>query len=172
MNWRLIILLYKKELLEFVRDRRTFMIMLLVPALLYPGMIIVTTELASKQAEEQAKQIYNIAVKEGFSDTALVQKISTHEKIKLITLKKADFTKSDLFIEPSDNFTDQLNQFASADLKISYKTAEDSSRFAYNKVNDIIYDYEKNLIAERLAKEKLPKTFTNPIQVEVIKIDK
>ena len=172
MNWRLIFLLYKKELLEFVRDRRTFLVMILVPALLYPGIIIVTSELAAKQIQKQSKKSYIVGVQKGFEDSELVKKIAAAETLSVSTGDKVDFEKFHVFLKPSETFNNQLVDLGTAELTVSYQSADNSSRFAYEKVSGIIERYSEDLIKKRLEEKGIPAGFIDPIKVVRDKVDK
>lgn len=172
MNWRLIFLLYKKELLEFVRDRRTFLVMILVPALLYPGIIIVTSELAAKQIQKQSKKSYIVGVQKGFEESELVKKISTGDTLSVAVGDKVDFEKFHVFIKPSESFKNSLDDLGTAEITVSYQSADNNSRFAYDKVSNIIDDYSEELIKRRLDEKGIPAGFIKPIKVVRDKVDK
>ena len=114
-------LLYKKELLEFVRDRRTFLIMLLVPALLYPGLIIVTSELAAKQIATQSKKTYIIGVKKSFESDPLIKRIGEEENFTIKPVEKADFERVHVYIEPEVGYSEAVTGAMSGAVKISYR---------------------------------------------------
>ena len=172
MNWRLIFLLYKKELLEFIRDRRTFLVMILVPALLYPGIIIVTSELAAKQIQKQSKKTYIVGVQKGFEESELVQKISEAETLSVSVGDKVDFEKFHVFIKPSDTFAGSLQNLGTAELTASYQSADNSSRFAFDKVKGIIDDYTEELLKRRLDEQGIEASFIDPIRLVRDKVDK
>ena len=46
---------FRKELLETLRDRRTLLVMILVPVLLYPGLLVLTEQLAIFGAQRLAE---------------------------------------------------------------------------------------------------------------------
>lgn len=172
MNWRQIILLYKKELLEFVRDKRTFLIMLFVPALLYPGIIILTTELTAKQVSKQQKKVYEVGVKSGFMDNELVKFIQGDKFLQVSAQDAADFSKSNVFIEPVGDYTGNLESFKTATLKVHYKTADSDSRFAYDKVSYKVKKFKEQLVEKRLKIKGLDTELIIPLKVKVQKVDK
>lgn len=172
MNWRQIFLLYKKELLEFVRDRRTFLVMILVPALLYPGIIIVTSELAAKQIQKQSKKSYIVGVQKGFEESELIKKISSLENISIAVGDKVDFEKYHVFVKPSEKYDLSLKNMESAKVTVSYQTADSSSRFAYDKISDVIYDYSEELVQRRLKEKGIQPGFIEPIKLINDKVDK
>ena len=171
MNWRQIFLLYKKELLEFVRDRRTFLVMILVPALLYPGIIIVTSELAAKQIQKQSKKSYIVGVQKGFEEAEIIKKVSAVDNLSIAVGDKVDFEKYHIFIKPDDSFQQHLNDFSTAELTISYQSADNNSRFAYDKVRSVIRKYTDELVERRLSEKGISKNLIDPIKVVQDKVD-
>ena len=53
---------FRKELLETLRDRRTLLVMILVPVLLYPGLLVLTEQLAIFGAQRLADEESAIAM--------------------------------------------------------------------------------------------------------------
>ncbi len=53
---------YRKELMETLRDRRTLMAMLLVPIVLYPVLMLVLVEAVKTEAGRQERQTYRVVV--------------------------------------------------------------------------------------------------------------
>ena len=52
MRWRIALTIFRKELLETIRDRRTLAVMLILPAVLYPLLLIGFTQVASHQVSQ------------------------------------------------------------------------------------------------------------------------
>ena len=67
MNFRVIKQLYKKEMLDVLRDKKTVIMMLIVPILIYPLMFVGGMVMMSKVTTQMDTQTYEIAV--DFMDT-------------------------------------------------------------------------------------------------------
>ena len=52
MRWRIALTIFRKELLETIRDRRTLVVMLILPVVLYPLLLIGFTQVASHQVSQ------------------------------------------------------------------------------------------------------------------------
>ncbi|HWL94197.1 MAG TPA: ABC transporter permease subunit/CPBP intramembrane protease, partial [Phycisphaerae bacterium] len=61
-RYRRVWTVYKKELVETLRDRRTLMAMVVVPIVLYPVLMVVLVEALKSEAGRQEKQHYHLAV--------------------------------------------------------------------------------------------------------------
>ena len=53
MRWGLVLAIAKKELTETLRDRRSLLMLLVLPTLIYPVMLIGLTKVATNQAESR-----------------------------------------------------------------------------------------------------------------------
>ncbi len=62
MNLRRVWIIYRKELLEALRDRRTLIAMVLVPLLLYPVLMVVVVQALQVERSRQERATYRIAV--------------------------------------------------------------------------------------------------------------
>lgn len=62
MRWPIAYAVFKKEVLETLRDRRTLVVMLLLPLLLYPLLMVVMTQLFTHQMAEIEKQTARVLV--------------------------------------------------------------------------------------------------------------
>lgn len=172
MNWNQIFLLYKKELLEFVRDKRTFLIMLFVPALLYPGIIILTTELTAKQVTKQQKKVYTVGVQSNLIKNEITEFLKEDKSLKIEAQDEVNLKNANVFLEATGNFDEALKNFKTANLTIHYKTADSDSRFAYSKVSSKIKKYKEELIRQRLELKGLAEELIQPLKLDVKKVDK
>ena len=71
MNFRIVKALYKKEILDVLRDKKTVLMMLVVPLILYPLMIVVGLQLMAKISTDMSEQNYKIAF--DFNDSAQLE---------------------------------------------------------------------------------------------------
>ena len=73
MNWREIVLVWKKETLDTLRDRRTILAMIVLPLLIYPIMIIGISQLGIHQVEKLRSSVARVAVVPPGSGSDLVR---------------------------------------------------------------------------------------------------
>ena len=67
MNFKVIKQLYKKEILDVLRDKKTIIMMVIVPLLIYPLMFVGGMVMMSKVTTQMDTQTYEIAVDFKFS---------------------------------------------------------------------------------------------------------
>jgi sodium transport system permease protein len=171
MNWRQVFLLYKKELLEFLRDRRTFLFMIFVPALLYPGLILVTSELTAKQMKQQAERSYSVGLSSAFENSAIADKLENDSHLKLHYAEETSLDQVDIFVEPAEDYQDRLNAMEPAAVRLLYRSTSDNSRYAFNKVKKLLREMEDELLEKRLDRLGLHGDQLNPLFFKIDKID-
>ena len=72
MNWRVVRLVAAKELRETLRDRRTLMMMVIIPIFLYPTLFVVIEQLALFGQRNLKASVAQVAVSESPAPTGLV----------------------------------------------------------------------------------------------------
>ena len=61
MRFKQTFTLYKKEMLDLLRDKKTIIVMILVPVFLYPVMMIISLFVMQGVAKETASKEYRVA---------------------------------------------------------------------------------------------------------------
>lgn len=55
-------IIFKKELLDTLRDKRTILVMIVIPLLLFPILINIATKITVKQRQKAEEKILNVAL--------------------------------------------------------------------------------------------------------------
>ena len=167
--------IFKKEMKDTVRDRRTLIFMLLVPIVAIPLLIMVTSSLmissVSKVAEEKAEIVI-----EGFTNLPEDLQASFKQSDKLAIMTEVDFPDKDLLesleagefqalVSIPDNFRNAVTSESTTDLDIFYDKAEMKSEFAVNKIKDILNPYREELIKNRIEVRGLSTEILNPFDI-------
>ncbi|WP_040915008.1 ABC transporter permease subunit/CPBP intramembrane protease [Lentisphaera araneosa] len=161
MNWKLVQLIFTKELREFVRDTRTLLLMIFIPAFLYPGLLLVTAQMRSVQESKLQSQTYTVFVKG--DDLNLLSKV---ESENLVFSRDAEQEETTLLsIEFSENeFSDTIPKIA-----ISYDSTNSQSLYILDMVQIEFDRINRELRDENLEKLGLEKSFLRPLQIDLIK---
>lgn len=83
---RSIIIVFRKELTDTLRDKRTLMSMLLAPLILYPLLMYVFAEVSSSQQEESMSKVLKVAVYDRGMVPELVRDLEADDKVTLTPL--------------------------------------------------------------------------------------
>lgn len=144
--------LFKRELTDIFRDRKTLIMMVLVPLLLYPLLIVGMTLITSAVASDQEEKLYEVAF----------YQVDEQDKIKDVLEKNKEELSYELTIVSTENpekdlMEKKLDAYVSSEEKdgkvqyyIHYLSAETDSCTAA----DVLFD-GMELLREELRKEKV-----------------
>lgn len=79
MNTRIITTLFKKEMLDVLRDKKTVIMMLVVPIILYPLIFVVVMQVMAAISSSMEEQNYKIAI-EAEDDGAFLQRLMAKDE--------------------------------------------------------------------------------------------
>jgi sodium transport system permease protein len=100
MRWNIVGIIARKELLEALRDRKTLILMVLVPILLYPALLLLITQVAAVQQQQLESNASWVGVLGAAESHPLVQAMQADPDIDLHVLP--DEVPPDLFdIDPA-----------------------------------------------------------------------
>ncbi|MBR6094162.1 MAG: CPBP family intramembrane metalloprotease [Lachnospiraceae bacterium] len=106
--------LYKKEIMDLLRDKKTIIIMILVPLFLYPTMMIASLLITTGIAKESIEKEYQVAV-----------------------------VKTDVSDEVFDVLTDESDDYDYHFKKIEYESLDDAKTDLTEKKVDLVLDSKK-----------------------------
>src|SRR5574341_110235 len=78
--------IFRKEILDTLRDRRTLVMMIFLPILLYPGLMLFVTSVATRQQAKMEAKTIQIAIVDLPQDTALREWLQRERKIEIVSL--------------------------------------------------------------------------------------
>jgi len=167
MNYMGIKALFKKELADILRDKKTLFTMVVIPLVLYPLLIIGLTLLMSSVMANQKEQVYKIAfdqVPETEQIMALLEEEEVKEDVsyKLVLTEVSDVETAlsageiDAYVtyvpkEEGGFVTDEAGvKSLNGRLKIVYYEANERSVAAQNGLEDLLNVYQERLRSANL----------------------
>ncbi len=168
MNWKNIKLIFIKELVGTVRDKRTIIAMIIIPLIFYPLLFMgigYFNQMGNEKSEEAISKIIIIGAE--FSPP-LVKYFQNNPKIEILSIQNNPLLKLQkgevqlILIIPSD-FKDKIEEGESCPLILKYDATETKSRIAQKRINQAIAEYEKEIISQRLSIMHLKKEFIRPL---------
>jgi len=171
MNFRNVGIVYRKELTEWVRDRRTLISTVLVPLLAFPilmvGMISLTTVMIGK-AE---KEIPKVMVLGGEDSPQILQKLRQVDKLEIVPAaddykKRISEKEIRAAVEIPKGFDSALSRGEEQTVKIYFYEGEIKSSFGANHVEKFFKDYRDTVVASRLASRNVPASIIKPFEVK------
>lgn len=168
MNWKNIKLIFIKELVGTVRDKRTIIAMIIIPLIFYPILFMgigYFNQMGNEKSEEAISKIIIIGAE--FSPP-LLKYFQNNPKIEILSMQNNPLLKLQkgeiqlILIVPSD-FKDRIEEGESGPLILKYDATETKSRIAQKRINQAIAEYEKEIISQRLSMMHLKEEFIRPL---------
>jgi sodium transport system permease protein len=171
MSLRNVGIVYRKELTEALRDRRTLIATILVPLLMFPVLTVgfgaAMVSLLSKAEKETPK----VMIKGGADSPHVLADLK-----KLAGLEFVDFAPDwkdrivnkevGAVVEIPDGFETDLARQKSDRVKIYNYKNEIKSEFAANHVEKALKKYSDNIVKDRLAARNLSVSVINPFEIK------
>lgn len=171
MSLRNIWIVYRKELRESLRDRRTLTSMIVVPILIMPlltiGSGVVMTKIIGSAQDETA----TVMVVGAQDSPQVVAALDSVKGIRVVPYA-ADYAqrisnkKLRAAVEIPAGFDAALQQQAAGTVKIYNYKGDLKSGFASQKLESFFRDYRDKAVAQNLSARNLPQTLTSPFSIE------
>jgi sodium transport system permease protein len=156
---------FVKELRETLRDRRTLLMMIVVPVLLYPALLVVSEQLLLFGQRTLAADRATVALV-GDAPRELLDIIAANDDLTVIELER----------DPTDALRDNavtavavIGDAAATDgtreVTLLFDAASDRSQRGRAELTGALDDWRDSLLADRLSGRGLPRTFAVPIAV-------
>lgn len=172
MKNKIISIVFKKELLDIFRDKKTLMISILIPLLLFPVMFTLIGKGISKNTTEVMENLEIAIVDKGNSN--IREFIKSQKNVTIIESAniKDDIKngKIKLAIEIPENFEEKIKNEEISNIIVSYDDVSQSSNVTLGAVKDIIEEYSKEIVSERLKAKNIDQSILTPIQINENKI--
>ncbi|MDD2228516.1 MAG: ABC transporter permease [Candidatus Cloacimonetes bacterium] len=171
MSFKKVGVIYRKEMLEVLRDKRTLFTTLILPVILYPLLIIGFNSVMSRQSIALEEQGATVAIVDSVDNA--VSRMMTDElsKIDKYTIIPYSETTPKLYadkdIQAIVTIRDSLGSVGLQSYKIyiQYDKSKDRSQRIYNKLYTSFSNTEK-----RLQKEQLQRSGINPDFMDLVSV--
>jgi sodium transport system permease protein len=194
MRWSNVLVIFRREVRDQVRDRRTLFMIFVLPILLYPilGISIVQLSTAFEQKPRTVLVIGPEYLPEepplldakgaGF-DPSLFEVRSDAERLRVVTRPaegqdiEPDQPKwliqahaADAVVTVPRDLREQLKQMKRPNLPIIYDLADESSQVTYLRVKEVMSNWKEKVVQARLKQDKLPPSYTEPFEVKAVNV--
>lgn len=167
MNRNIILTVLKKELKDMFRDKKTIVVGILIPLLIFPilfGVIGKSIDKTSSQVENNLK----ISIKDdGNSSLGYFIKNQKNVKVNKSTDISADVKSGKILagIEIPASFDAVISGEKNSEVKIIYDNSSQQSQMAFSTLKTYVDLYSKNVVAGRLTKRGLDTKILSPVEV-------
>ena len=167
----IIVSIFKKELIDVLRDRRTLMFMVVIPILITPLLIIGSIKFQEYQNKKSEEKILKIAYINESEDSLTKELLSDQKGVKIIkgveldsieSYIKSDSLQGGLYL--GKGFLKKIKTNSSGDVKIYYKSSDLMSK-SKKRMQAALDIYKEKIIAERLKQLDVDGQILEPITI-------
>jgi sodium transport system permease protein len=170
MELKKVKIIFFKEMLDTLRDRRTLFAMILVPLILFPVLGLGFGSLATMVAEKTEKEVSKITVIGSEYVPSLFPQLKGNKEFELVeekdyglALKKKTLQAA---LEFPKDFEKKIESEDSAKVTIYYDGAEFKSEIAGDKIERWLTGYKDSVVEERLKKRDIEQSLLQPIEIK------
>jgi sodium transport system permease protein len=171
MNFAAISVVYRKELREWLRDRRTLISTVLVPLLAFPILMVGITALATVMIGKAEQEVPKIMIIGGQDSPDLMDRL--HKLDKLAVVPYADNWKDQISnkeiraaVEIPKGFQAGVAEGTAPTVNVYFYEGEIKSSFGAGHLQDAIKEYRDTVVKERLAAKNLPASVLSPFEIK------
>jgi sodium transport system permease protein len=172
---RTIFTIFKKEMTDTLRDRRTVITMVLVPFLLIPLIFTITTLVSNSQTETARDKQLKIAVYSNDNGAELLKRLKRRKDMEVLeNVHPKDFkqlTRSDSLdfaVLIDEEFDKAIENGATGEVNIYYKSISDT--ILYERLASTITSYQNNVLQQRLTALGATMETIKPITVRNVNV--
>ena len=167
----IIVSIFKKELIDVLRDRRTLMFMVVIPILITPLLIIGSIKFQEYQNKKSEEKILKIAYINESEDSLAKELLSDQKGVKIIegvpidsieSYIKSDSLQGGLYL--GKGFLKKIKTNSSGEVKIYYKSSDLMSK-SKKRIQAALDIYKEKIIAERLTQLNVDGQILEPITI-------
>ena len=162
--------LIKKEVLDILRDRKTLIVMVVMPILLYPAIIIGMVLIMSMFAQSQEAKEYTIAYDSQYKafaeEFAQIYEKNREEINTDLTFLSIDIADKESAVEMFDVWMNITEDEKGIHLTAEYTSTNQDSNYAEIALRDLSDIYREELLTEELFAKGLTEDFLYPVTYE------
>jgi sodium transport system permease protein len=171
MNLHNILTVYRKEIRDSLRDRRTVISMIVIPALMIPGMMLLAVGVSSRVVNKARSETPAVMLLGGQNSPALRAALASNPKVRIVPAAsdwKQRISDKQLraAVEIPSGFDAALARGAPAEIAIYDYEGELRSGFAASELRGFLNDYREKTVTARLVERGLPSTLVKPFDVK------
>lgn len=164
----------RKESLDTLRDRRTLIVMVLVPVLLFPVLFIALTRLQTSVMEREQVRLVRVGWVNQDDDPELESFFDQQERMELVNVQDEalleQLIRNDSIsygVVVPEGFGQRIEDMEEVALTLYYSGAQIQGK---DRIDRVLQQYENKLVGERLEERSLPESFIRPFETRDMNI--
>ncbi len=169
MRKKIVFSLYKKEMLDILRDKKTILMMIVIPLILYPLIFAGSMLLASSMLNASTNRTYIIGFEDVSDERAMVEAFDKHKDkhdYSFIYFNTGDKKQNEEYLREGkmDAYLIESVSDNRPYYEIAYLASESESQTAAGMIQDILQDMQADMTRKTLEDNGLdPKLVLTPI---------
>lgn len=167
-----VITIFKKELIDTLRDRRTLLMMVVIPMLLFPVLMAVVFKVQISQIRKAEEKKLRVGVLTYGNAQAFRDSLLSREDLQIREDIRAESTQ-ELILQDSldaailfgEDFDRQVAELEEGKIDLYFKSTKDQN-ITRSRLRPLINDFEKRLLSERFEKLSLDRKIVSAVRVE------
>lgn len=174
MNWNKIKVLLFKEIKGVVRDRKTFMMMVIFPLVFLPVLIGGITYFQMKTMQGNMEEIVPVYIEGREYATGLVDYLKSSGDYKIVDQPKKEITPAlqdgeiALYLKIEPAFHQKIIAGNSGAIKLFYNNTNTLSDSSSKRMSQLIAGYTAQIVEQRLKGLQLSPHFIKPVKLELV----
>lgn len=194
MRWSTIAVIFRREVRDQLRDKRTLFMIFVLPILLYPLLGIGVLQF-SAAFEQKARRVLIVgpeylpgdppllnAERNGFNPDLFDSPAEAARLVVTVKPAKGEWldpkvremvTRSgqvDAVLPVPADLPARMAKFDVPSLDIVYESADERSQITYLRLKEVISRWRERIISRRVKENKLPESFTEPIKIKPVDV--
>lgn len=171
MKWRNVGVVYRKELLESLRDRRTVMSMVAVPLLVMPLLTILVGVISARLIGQAIQEVPAVMVVGGEDSPRILAALHDLKDVSIVPAQP-DYTQEIVdkriraAVEIPRDFDAAVARGDAGTVRIYMYQGEFKSGFGADKLEQFFRDFRDRTIRDRLQARALPENLVDPFRIE------
>jgi len=168
---RVIATVFKKEMIDTLRDRRALVLMIVLPLLLFPTIFKVMVSVEKRQAAKaEAKKLRVACIDQG-NASRFVEMLKERDDVEIVHATRDNVTSMihgdslDGAFLFANTFDDDVAEMKPGRLDFYFKSTGDRE-IVENRLRETVDRYEKELLDERFKRLELDQTIVEAVKLE------
>ena len=167
-----IFIIFKKELIDTIRDRKAIFFMLVFPLIIFPLLISGVAAIQSSIMQKEQNKVLRVAMIGDTFPPPLLELFNEDHTLSITTdytIKEADslirIDSLDIALVITNNFIEKVANNESGIIHLHIKTEDESEKLIKKRITDKIVFYSNKLSKQRLIAFKLTEEFIEPVKI-------
>ncbi len=167
-------IVFKKEIIDTFRDRKTIISSIIIPIIIFPLIAFFMGLGSSDLVKERTKPVDIALVFEKENSFTEYLKNNKEVNIKKVKDTKEALDKLDIkaIVKVDNEFDKKIKKGEKPKIEILYDNTSQKSDMAYSRITETISNYSQVIVEERLKKADIDPELLQPIDIEGTTVSK